>query len=91
MIKKIREYFELRKLYNESKKILVINAASAITDIKTITEMWKNSIEQQNETIGSLSKDDLDVMTKFMSEMVNNKSIQETTIKEIVKGIKDNK
>lgn len=91
MIKKIREYFELRKLYNESKKILVINAASAITDIKTITEMWRTSVEEQNETIGSLSKDDLDVMTKFMSEMVNNKSIQETTIKEIVKGIKDNK
>lgn len=91
MIKKIREYFELRKLYNESKKILVINAASAITDIKAITEMWRTSVEEQNETIGSLSKDDLDVMTKFMSEMVNNKSIQENTIKEIVKGIKDNK
>lgn len=91
MIKAIKEYFELRKLYNDSKKIIVINTASIITDIKSMVEMWKTSVEQQNNVVGSLSKEQFDVMTKFMEEMTNNKTVQETTIKEIVKGIKDNK
>ena len=88
MIKAIKEYFELRKLYNDSKKIIVINTASIITDIKSMVEMWKTSVEQQNNVVGSLSKEQFDVMTKFMEEMTNNKTVQETTIKEIVKGIK---
>ena len=91
MIKAIKEYFELRKLYNDSKKIIVINTASIITDIKSMVEMWKTSVEQQNNVVGSLSKEQFDVMTKFMEEMTNNKTVQKTTIKEIVKGIKDNK
>ena len=91
MIKAIKEYFELRKLYNDSKKIIAINTASIITDIKSMVEMWRASVEQQNNVVGSLSKEQFDVMTKFMEEMTNNKTVQETTIKEIVKGIKDNK
>lgn len=91
MIKAIKEYFELRKLYNDSKKIIVINTASIITDIKSMVEMWKTSVEQQNSVVGSLSKEQFDAMTKFMEEMTNNKTVQEATIKEIVKGIKGDK
>ena len=88
MIKAIKEYFELRKLYNDSKKIIVINTASIITDIKSMVEMWKTSVEQQNNVVGSLSKEQFDVMTKFMEEMTNNKTVQEVTAKEIVKSLK---
>lgn len=89
MFKRIKEYFELRKLYNDSKKVLVINAASTITSIKNIVEKIESYIDTQGETISSISKEDLNNMVKFMTEMTNNKDMHSATIKEIVKSLKE--
>ena len=89
MFKRIKEYFELRKLYNDSKKVLVINAASTITSIKNIVEKIESYIDTQGETISSISKEDLNNMVKFMTEMTNNKYMHSATIKEIVKSLKE--
>lgn len=90
MIKKIKEYFELQSLYKKSKKVLIINAASTVTSVKNIVEKVETFIDSQ-ENVASLSKEDLNTMTKFMSEMMGNKDMQETAIKEIVKNIKTDK
>lgn len=90
MIKKIKEYFELQSLYRKSKKVLIINAASTVTSLKNIVEKVDTFIDSQGNVV-SLSKEDLNTMTKFMSAMMDNKDMQETAIKEIVKNIKTDK
>lgn len=90
MIKKIKEYFELQSLYRKSKKVLIINATSTVTSVKNIVEKVEAFIDSQ-ENVASLSKEDLNTMTKFMSEMMGNKDMQETAIREIVKNIKTDK
>ena len=90
MIKKIKEHFELQALYRKSKKILVINAASIITSAKNIAEKIETFINSQ-ESVISLSKEDLNTMTKFMSEMMDNKDMQKTAVQEIIKNIKTEK
>ena len=76
MIKKIKEYFELQSLYRKSKKVLIINAASTVTSLKNIVEKVETFIDSQ-ENVVSLSKEDLNTMTKFMSAMMDNKDMQE--------------
>ena len=90
MIKKIKEYFELLSLYRKSKKILIINAAGAVTSVKNIIEQVEAFVGSQ-ANVGSLSKEDLNTMTSFMSEMMNNKDMQKTAIHEVVKNIKTEK
>lgn len=90
MIKKIKEYFELQSLYRKSKKVLIINAASTISSAKNIVEKVEAFVESQ-ANVSSLSKEDLNTMTKFMSEMLNNKDMQKTAVQEIVKNIKTEK
>ncbi len=90
MVKRIREYFKLRKLYKDSKKILVINAASAITEIKEIVDTVNDYIKSQKETIGSLTKEDFKKIVQYMENM-NSPETQETMIKDIIKNIGANK
>ena len=90
MIKKIKEYFELQSLYRKSKKVLIINAASTVTSVKNIVEKVEAFVDSQ-DNVASLSKEDLNTMTKFMSEMMNNKDMQKTAVQEIVKNIKTEK
>lgn len=90
MIKKIKEYFELQSLYRKSKKVLIINAASTITSVKNIVEKVEAFVDSQ-DNVASLSKEDLNTMTNFMSEMMNNKDMQKAAVTEIVKNIKTDK
>ena len=40
MVKKIKEYFKLKKLYRDSKKVIIINAAETIAELsKVLKEM----------------------------------------------------
>lgn len=87
MIKKIKEYFELQSLYRKSKKVLIINATSTIASINNIVEMIETFVDSQ-ANVSSLSKEDLNTMTEFMSKVINNKDVQKTAVKEIVKNIK---
>lgn len=90
MFKKIKEYFEVQSLYRKSKKVLIINAASTVTSIKNIVEIIETFINSQNN-VASLSKEDLNTMTQFMSEMRGNKDMQKTAVEELVKNIKTEK
>ena len=90
MIKKIKEYFELQSLYRKSKKILIINAASTISSVKNIVEKIEAFVDTQ-DSVNSLSKEDLGTITKFMSEVVDNKDMQRTAIQEVIKNIKTEK
>ena len=87
MFKKIKEYFELQSVYRKSKKVLIINAASIVSSVKNIADKIEAFVDSQAD-INSLSKEDLNTMTKFMSEVINSKDVRETAIKELVKNIK---
>ena len=67
MFKKIKEYFELNALYRKSKKILIINAASAIASVKDIAEMAEKFVKAQSEADTSSSKKVTEEITKYMS------------------------
>lgn len=90
MIKKIKEYFEIRKLYRDSKKVLIINGASSIIMLNEIIEKINNFIETQNDVV-NVSKEDVSTMTKFMNEMLNNKNMQKNVAEEVAKRIHKDK
>ena len=86
MIKKIKEYFEIRKLYRDSKKVLVINGAATITSVKNIVDKVEAFVNSMGE-VSEISKEDLTAMTTFMSQVLNNKDIQKQAVTEIVNKI----
>ena len=86
MIKKIKEYFEIRKLYRDSKKVLVINGAATITSVKNIVDKVEAFVNSMGE-VSEISKEDLTAMTTFMSQVLNNKDIQKQVVTEIVNKI----
>ena len=86
MIKKIKEYLELNKLYRQSKKILVINLASATMSFKDIIEKIEKIIDS-SEAVSSISKEDINTMTEFMSKMIKDKSLQKAVVHEVVNKI----
>lgn len=90
MIKKIKEYFEIRKLYRDSKKVLIINGASSIIMLNEIIEKINNFIETQNDVV-NVSKEDISTMTKFMNEMLSNKNMQKNVAEEVAKRIHKDK
>lgn len=49
MFKAIREYFKLRKLYEDSKKVLMVNAAEVIASIKNITAILEQLMEAEKD------------------------------------------
>ncbi len=49
MFKAIREYFKLRKLYKDSKKVLMVNAAEVIASIKNITAILEQLMEAEKD------------------------------------------
>lgn len=49
MFKAIRGYFKLRKLYKDSKKVLMVNAAEVIASIKNITAILEQLMEAEKE------------------------------------------
>lgn len=49
MFKTIMEYFKLRKLYKDSKKVLMVNAAEVIASIKNITAILEQLMEAEKE------------------------------------------
>lgn len=51
MFKAIREYFKLRKLYKDSKKVLMVNAAEVIASIKNITAILEQLTEAEKDDI----------------------------------------
>lgn len=83
MLGNIKRYFKLKKLYKDSKKVLVINAAETITSIKNVIAMIEKFVEKQEESIGSITKDDLSTMTKFMSEMTNTQDFKDKMYEKI--------
>lgn len=83
MFKKIKEYFEIRKLYRDSKKVLVINGAATITSVKNIVDKVESFVNSMGE-VSEISKEDLTTMTSFMSQMLNNKDIQKQAVTEII-------
>lgn len=51
MFKAIREYFKLRKLYKNSKKVLMVNAAETISSLKNITAILEQLLEAEKDDI----------------------------------------
>lgn len=51
MFKAIREYFKLRKLYKDSKKVLMVNAAETISSLKNITAILEQLLEAEKDDI----------------------------------------
>ncbi len=49
MFKPIMEYFKLKKLYKDSKKVLMVNAAETISSIKNITAILEQLLEAEKE------------------------------------------
>lgn len=68
MLKKIKEYLTLRKLYHDSKKVLVINAAESIASFKNIVSMLEDFIETQSDALDSISQEDISKVKQFMNE-----------------------
>jgi hypothetical protein len=49
MFKTIIEYFKLKKLYKDSKKVLMVNAAEVISSIKNITAILEQLLEAEKK------------------------------------------
>lgn len=49
MLKSIMEYFKLKKLYGDSKKVLMVNAAEMVSSIKNITAILEQLLEAEKE------------------------------------------
>ncbi len=49
MFKPILEYFKLKKLYRDSKKVLMVNAAETISSIKNITAILEQLLEAEKD------------------------------------------
>lgn len=49
MFKAIIEYFKLKKLYKDSKKVLMVNAAEVISSIKNITAILEQLMEAEKD------------------------------------------
>ena len=49
MFKTIIEYFKLKKLYKDPKKVLMVNAAEVISSIKNITAILEQLLEAEKK------------------------------------------
>lgn len=86
MIKKIKEYFELRALYKKSKKVLVINAASTITSIKNIVEHIEVFFNNADK-IQELDENELNSLINLASDIISDGEIKKDVIKEVVRKV----
>lgn len=86
MIKKIKEYFELRALYKKSKKVLVINATSTITSIKNIVEHIEVFFNNADK-IQELDENELNSLINLASDIISDGEIKKDVIKEVVRKV----
>ena len=86
MIKKIKEYFELRALYKKSKKVLVINAVSTITSIKNIVEHIEVFFNNADK-IQELDENELNSLVNLASDIISDGEIKKDVIKEVVRKV----
>lgn len=49
MFKSMMEYFKLKKLYKDSKKVFMVNAAEVISSIKNITAILEQLMEAEKK------------------------------------------
>lgn len=72
MIKKIRDYWELKKLYRNSKKVIVINSAETIISIRNIVSNIETLVEKNSSNINSISPEDITNISNFIKEITSN-------------------
>lgn len=80
MLKKIKEYLELKKLYRNSKKVLVINSAETMISIKNIVSSIEKLAETASFDLQSLSPEDISNLSNFMKEITTNPNLAGETI-----------
>lgn len=80
MVKKIKEYLELKKLYRNSKKVLVINSAETIISIKNIVSNIEKLVEAYSMNLHSISPEDISSISNFMKEITSNPNLAGETI-----------
>lgn len=80
MVKKIKEYLELKKLYKNSKKVLVINSAETMISIKNIVSNIEKLTETASFDLHSISPEDISNISNFMKEITSNPKLAGETI-----------
>ena len=80
MIKKIKEYLKLRKLYRNSKKVLVINSAETMISLKNIVSNIEKLVETYRTNLRPISPEDISNLSNFMKEITSNPNLVGETI-----------
>jgi len=75
MVKKFKEYLELKKLYRNAKKVLVINSAETIIFIKNIVSNIEKLVEAYSNNLQSISPEDISNMSNFIKEITSNPNL----------------
>lgn len=83
MFRRIREHFEMKKLYKDSLKVLVIKSASIITKVDEMVDIIGNQVKNMD----SISTDDLQSVIQ-MAESFKNNTFQNDVIVDYLKNHK---
>ncbi len=75
MVKKLKEYLELKRLYRNAKKVLVINSAETIISIKNIISNIEKLVGAYSNNLNSISPEDISNMSNFMKEITSNPNL----------------
>ncbi len=75
MVKKLKEYLELKRLYRNAKKVLIINSAETIISIKNIISNIEKLVEAYSNNLNSISPEDISSISNFMKEITSNPNL----------------
>lgn len=83
MIRKIKEYFEIRKLRRNAKTLLLVNGAEIISSLQNIAATIETFVNTQSNVIKSISNDDLSKIINFANEITTNPDLKDKMYEKI--------